>query len=156
MITREADYAVRTVLYLACTNDSNSSVSTRELSESMEIPYRFLRKLVRCLVEAGLVESRRGKGGGLRLRRPAQDISLADVLHVMDPAGIKLNLCMMGKDRCTRSGFCPVHPRMRDLQDLLDDKLEEITFDQLARTENTQKAEEPTHVYPASCIRASS
>ena len=131
MITREADYGVRVVLHLAKAANREKLVSTAELAEQMEVPYRFLRKIVRRMVEAGFVISQRGQGGGLRLARPSATISLADVLYAIDPAGVKLNLCLLHGDRCTRTGNCPVHTQMKRLQTLLDGKLAEITFDSL-------------------------
>lgn len=128
MITREADYAIRVVLYLSQHSDEGA-VSTADLAEEMDIPYRFLRKIVRRMVDANLVTSQRGQGGGLRLARPQKDISLANVLTSIDPAGIKLNLCMMNSDECQRSKSCQISKKFAELQVELDQKLSSITFD---------------------------
>ncbi|MFC1468030.1 RrF2 family transcriptional regulator [Verrucomicrobiota bacterium] len=128
MITREADYAVRVVLYLA-QHTEEGAVSTADLAEEMDIPYRFLRKIVRRMVDAELVVSQRGQGGGLRLARSEKEISLADVLNAIDPSGVKLNLCMLEGDGCQRSKFCVVSKKFEVLQAELDEKLRSITFD---------------------------
>jgi len=128
MITREADYAIRVVLFLAQHNE-DGAVSTADLAEEMEIPYRFLRKIVRRMVEAELVVSQRGQGGGLRLARPKKEVSLADVLNAIDPAGVKLNLCMMNSEECQRSKTCEITKKFAALQATLDEKLNSITFD---------------------------
>lgn len=129
MITREADYAIRVVLYLA-QHSKEGAVSTADLAEEMEIPYRFLRKIVRRMVDADLVISQRGQGGGLRLARPKKDISLAAVLMAIDPAGVKLNQCMLNPAECPRNSVCEITKCFRALQTDLDEKLESITFDQ--------------------------
>jgi Rrf2 family protein len=128
MITREADYALRVVLFLA-KHEKDSSVSTAALAEEMDIPYRFLRKIVRRMVDADLVLSQRGQGGGLRLAKPSSLISMADVLKAIDPVGIKFNLCMLNKGECTRSCLCEISRKFETLQSELDAKLSAITFD---------------------------
>lgn len=141
MITREADYAVRTVLHLTRKYGGEGRVRSRELADEMEIPYRFFRKLVGRLVDAGLVRSRRGRDGGLLLGRPPDNISLLDVLNAMDPNGVKLNLCLSDARLCGRSGLCPVHDRLVGLQSVLDEKLDEITFESLIAPKTRQKGE---------------
>ena len=133
MITREADYGIRAVLYLAAKQDNGRSprISTRQLAEEMDVPYRFLRNITRKLVDAGLVTSQRGKGGGLRLALPREKLSLLDVLLVMDRDGVRLNECMAGDFDCPRMGICPVHKRLADIQDGLNCELASVTFDQL-------------------------
>lgn len=128
MITREADYAIRVVLYLA-QHTEGGAVSTADLAEVMEIPYRFLRKIVRRMVDAELVVSQRGQGGGLRLARQEKDVSLADVLNAIDPSGVKLNLCMLDPAECSRSSTCQISKKFAVLQAELDQKLRSITFD---------------------------
>ncbi len=130
MITREADYAIRVVLFLS-QNENKSIVSTADLAEEMEIPYRFLRKIVRRMVDADLLVSQRGQGGGLRLARNKKGISLADVFSAIDPTGIKMNLCLVSAEECTRSKCCPIHRALCKVQRELDEKLRQITFDTL-------------------------
>lgn len=131
MIVREADYAVRTVLYLAQSAPGNRAVATSELAEKMNIPYRFLRKLIKRMVVAGLVRSQRGKGGGLRLGRPAKQISLLDVVSAVDRRGLKFNACVYEGDGCIRESYCTVHREMQKLQEQIEKRLKSITFDKL-------------------------
>jgi len=132
MITREADYAIRVVLYLARQSDGEATVSTAELSEEMDIPYRFLRKIVRRMVDAGLVLSQRGKGGGVSLAVAPSRISLLDVLRAIDPKSVVLNACLDAPADCDRLRTCPTHAEFRKLQELLDKGLHAITFDELS------------------------
>lgn len=132
MITREADYAIRAVLHLAA-KEGTGLVATDALATEMLVPYRFLRRIVQKLVEGGLVEAHRGKGGGLRLARPAVDISVADVLSVIDPKALKLNACLVnGNARCPRASICSVRPELRGVQEQLGEALTGINFRVLA------------------------
>ena len=130
MITREADYAVRAILYLAQHHNDGPASSAR-LAEKMGIPYRFLRKIMRRLVTNGLVLSRRGKHGGVSLARPPHAVSLLDVLNTVDPHGAKLNLCLTDADSCSRKPNCATFTAMSKIQTLIDKHMASVTFDQL-------------------------
>ena len=131
MITREADYAVRTILYLSKREASSKPTTTKTLSEEMHIPYRFLRGIVRILCKADLVTSRKGKGGGLTLARPNKQISLKQILELFDPRGIALNGCCVDAAACELSVKCPVHSEMVKIQHYLDETLSSLTFDKI-------------------------
>jgi len=88
-ITRQADYAVRAVLFL--TNlDENERVATSTIAEKQHIPPSFLAKIISQLSIAGLLHTSRGARGGVTLAREARDISLLDVVEAID-GPIQLN-----------------------------------------------------------------
>ena len=131
MITREADYAIRVLLFLASQEDETNIVSTSDLAKSMDIPYRFLRKINRKLANAGLVNGIRGNGGGLQLREKKENISILQVLNIIDPKSVKLNTCLVDKSNCSRPGICSVHNSLIKLQNILDHELNTIMFNDL-------------------------
>jgi Rrf2 family protein len=133
MITREADYTIRALLYLGRPENRERTVPTRELSEEMDIPYRFLRKLVTLMTDNGLVISRRGKGGGIKISKDPSAFSLLDVLQLIDERSITLNTCIREETSCNRSGYCSVHDELKTLQHELDEHLSQITFDKLIK-----------------------
>ena len=118
MITREVDYGIRMVLALS-RRKAGTTASTGALAAEMDIPLRFLRRIVRKLVAAKIVASHRGSGGGVRLARPRARVRLTDVVNAISPSSLKLNTCT-------------VHPEMVRLQRLLEKQLRGITFDKLA------------------------
>lgn len=132
MITREADYAIRAVLHMALQEDSGHCVTTNELSRTMEIPYRFLRKLVAKLTAAGIVGSRKGRGGGLTLGRPTREISLHDVVYAVAPSALRINRCTGEDGTCSRLPKCAIHEVLSALQQKMDDSLTSVRFDVLA------------------------
>jgi Rrf2 family iron-sulfur cluster assembly transcriptional regulator len=131
MVSRECDYALRTLVLLAREARRRQIVSTTELSAVAEIPHRFLRKIARRMIAAGLVRSHRGRTGGLQLVRAPGEVTVLQVLEAMDPAGAKLNRCTADVGACSRVGVCTVHREMRVLQNLVDERLAEITLDRL-------------------------
>jgi len=132
MITRETDYALRTALQLAKCASSGEVVATAALADVMSIPYRFLRKIVSKLVTAGLVESRRGKGGGLVLARPPRSISLLQIIQAVDPQSVLLNRCSGADDQCERSALCGIRKELDVLQRQLNAGLRNVSLETVA------------------------
>lgn len=131
MITREADYCIRTILHLSRPEHRHQPVPVDDLAREMGIPSPFLRKLLSKLIEAGLVESHRGRNGGLLLKGDPEGINLLDILKLADSKGLLLNRCLDGKGCCSRQGICTVHGAMQKLQTVMEKHLQAITFDQL-------------------------
>ena len=140
MITREVDYAIRALLFLSRKEDGPVT-STTVLAEEMDIPYRFLRRILFTLGAAGMVESRRGAQGGLRLARPAAGISLYDIVHAMNPDAVTLNLCLSDPAQCRRAARCVVHDELATIQAELEQRLRAITLSGLTAREREQYAD---------------
>ena len=82
-VSAKTDYAVRAVLVLAGAGDG-SLVKAERIAEAQQIPLNFLENILGQLRQAGIVESRRGPDGGYLLARPADDITVADVIRAID------------------------------------------------------------------------
>ena len=134
MITREADYAIRVMMLLARRQgEAERGLSCLEIAGEMDIPYRFLRKLVKRMVSAELLCSRRGKGGGLTLGPDAASLSLFDVLRVMSPAGTRLSQCLGEGEECRRAGTCRMRRAIHRIQTSVDQQLSAVTIASLAK-----------------------
>ncbi len=131
MISKEVDYAIRALLYLAQHATPYKRHSVAEIAETMHIPYSFLRSIIRLLAEKGFIESKRGNGGGLCLAMPPEQFSLYDVLKVVSPNSYTLNSCLVAESKCERDHICPVHCRLNEVQQKIDASLKAIRFDQL-------------------------
>jgi len=128
LVTRETDYAVRCVLYLAQAENQISNVT--EVSRNMHIPKTFLAKIFQRLVRAGLAVSIRGMNGGFSLAKKPADISLLDIMTaIQGPCGI--NVCAVNSKKCNRSSTCAVHPVWVDLRKEVDKRLREQTIEML-------------------------
>ena len=82
-VSAKTDYALRALVELAASGDGGT-VKGERLATSQGIPLRFLENILLQLRHAGLVESRRGAEGGYRLARPADEVTLADVIRAID------------------------------------------------------------------------
>lgn len=127
MITRETDYSMRLVMALADRHKRGiDSVSSADVAQEMDIPYRFLRKLVKRLVVGGLIESRRGKGGGVALAKAPQAISLYDILKLTGPRGVELSLCTADPKACHRAALCTMQREFARIQAEVDKRLKKV------------------------------
>jgi Rrf2 family protein len=82
-VSAKADYAIRAAAELAAAEGSGYLRADR-IAEAQEIPIKFLESILLELKHAGIVRSMRGADGGYTLARPAAEISLADVIRVVD------------------------------------------------------------------------
>jgi len=119
-ITRRTDYAIRILLELA--RVGGGPLSVREIAERGEVPYMFARGIQRDLLGAGLVDSRRGAKGGV-LARPAEDITLLDVVDATQPGDTSCSVCSRDPQWCSRMKDCQVHKVWSDLDALVRDQL---------------------------------
>ena len=129
MITREADYAIRCVLYMSAAEGKLTNV--KEIAEPMEIPQSFLAKILQKLLKAGLVESVRGAGGGFKLMKKPSDINLHEVVVAIDGT-MSLNRCVDDPASCELSHDCVMHPIWQDVSEELAELLKKKDFKSLA------------------------
>ena len=81
-LSARADYALRAAIELATAGGAH--VTAEQLARAQQIPGKFLEAILTQLRRAGLVRSQRGPEGGFWLARPAEDISLADIIRAID------------------------------------------------------------------------
>jgi Rrf2 family protein len=130
-ITRQADYAVRAVLYLA-ERGRTSPIATAEIGRQQHIPLTFLAKIMSQLSAAGIVHTLRGVHGGIRLGRPVEEISLLDILETID-GPILLNECVSDPSLCPLGENCAVHNVWCQAQADLVDRLSRTTMAKLVQ-----------------------
>jgi len=137
-ITRQADYALRAMLYLARAYEKKDLRSaTKQIAENQEIPASFLAKIISQLSIAGLIQTSRGAKGGVRLARKPEDISLLDVVEAID-GPITLNECVDDPSVCVFGDNCPIHEVWCEAKTQLVRKLQDSTFDKLLEMEKAK------------------
>ena len=96
-LTLHTDYALRTLIYLGLRQDRR--VSIREIAEAHRISQHYLMKIVQDLGHAGFVETVRGRHGGLRLARPANEITIGQVVRhtEADESLVDCSTCRIGE-----------------------------------------------------------
>jgi Rrf2 family protein len=131
-ITRQADYALRAVVFLSRLGDDQRA-ATSQIAQEQKIPPSFLAKIVSQLSVAGLLQTSRGARGGVSLARSPEKITVLDVIEAID-GPILLNECVGSGGVCVFGDDCPMKPIWCDTQAELVGKLKKITFNQFANT----------------------
>lgn len=144
-LTMAGEYSVRAMLHLAA-QPRGRIVPTNEISEAWEIPKAFLRKIVQLLSKSGLILSHRGVGGGLELAKPAEEITLLEVVEASE-GKLALNKCLLHAGLCTRDSWCAVLPVWAEAQEKVAETLRGKTLAELARQSCAQR-EASTCSYP--------
>ncbi|PRR78352.1 HTH-type transcriptional regulator IscR [Clostridium liquoris] len=130
-ITQEADYAIRAVLILSKEGEG-AKLDAKTIAERGCVPLRFLLKLLRKLIKAGIIKSFRGVNGGYALLKNSKDISLKEVIEAID-GPIAINRCLKNDSFCNanRNFNCSVHKHLDTIQKVLEDELEKVNFEEL-------------------------
>jgi len=129
ILRRNTDYALRLLISLA-KNYEKRPVSTRTLAQEEEVSYELACKLMQRLHDARLVESCMGPRGGFRLGREPGQISLLEVVEVIQ-GPVRLNRCLMSDCACPRGGVCPVRVKITELQGYMEAYLRGVTVGDL-------------------------
>ena len=104
-LTRQSSYAIRTLIYCAVNGERLSRVA--DIAKAHAISELFLFKLIRPLVDGGLLETVRGRRGGIRLARPATEISLLDTVKLTEENFAMAECFEGGSDvHCPLAGAC--------------------------------------------------
>lgn len=130
-LTRKGEYAIRGILYLARQPQGKVSL-VGDIAAASDVPKSFLAKILQDFVKMGLVTSSRGTGGGFLLARPANRITLREVVEAVE-GPIMPNRCLIGAGACDRDGSCRVHPVWERVRQETVAILDGITIEELAR-----------------------
>ncbi len=114
-VSSKVDYGIIIIADLAKANDG-IFVSLSEIAESKNLSANYLAQLVLPMKEAGIIESKEGKGGGHRLRKKLNKISIADVIRAFE-GEISFVPCLSGKPSCQSEAFCVSKNLWRKVQD---------------------------------------
>jgi Rrf2 family protein len=136
------EYGLRCLLVVA-RGDDGSPVPIPAVARAEGLSPDYVAKLLRRLRLAGLVRSTRGVGGGYRLARPAEEISVWSALEALGGEffGEAFCACHAGeKRRCARSRDCSLRPLWRELQAAVRQRLERVALSDLLRDEPAMSA----------------
>lgn len=129
IITKETDYALRILRSLA----DNSKMTITEICESELLPQQFVYKIAKKLAKGGLIDIVRGVGGGCHLSCDLHDVSLYDLIAIID--GDKpISACMQPSYDCPwrhKHHICRVHNHLGRLQREINEKLQAYSLYQL-------------------------
>jgi len=129
-LTRQSSYAIRTLIYCAVNEPELSRIA--DIAKAHAISELFLFKLIKPLVENGLLQTVRGRHGGIKLGRPASDITLLDTIRLTEE-NFAMAECFEGGDiSCPLVDSCDVNSALREALGAFFEVLESKTIADLA------------------------
>ncbi len=132
MITKKAEYAIATLVELAC-QGKGSKIISRTIAQRRRIPANLIVQLLSILREAGWIASTRGPAGGVELVRDPDQITLREVIELIDgPIGI--TRCLTQDGPCHDQISCSLRGVWHRAQEKMLEVLEAVTIADLART----------------------
>ena len=108
MFSQTVEYALRAVVYLA--SESPAACTTEQIHLATKVQQAYLAKIIQGLVKKGIVQTRRGVGGGVTLAKPPEELTILDVVNAVEPI-VRITTCPLGlSSHGVR--LCPLHKRM--------------------------------------------
>ena len=137
-ITTWAEYGLICALHLA-KRAGEGPITGREIAAGERLPSDYVEQILLRLRRAGLVNSTRGARGGYSLARPAEDISVREVIAASELGTFDLHCVShpVGEERCAESQSCSIRPVWMMLQRKIDDVLESVHLGDLLVDERT-------------------
>ncbi|NQV28992.1 MAG: Rrf2 family transcriptional regulator [Rhodopirellula sp.] len=131
MLSKTAEYALRTVACLS--RDGSHAERADVLAEQTKVPRRYLNKVLKDLVESGLVSSRPGPGGGYSLSRSPDEITILDVVNAVGPLE-RIRHCPLGLPSHTQ--LCPLHKELDKAYAATEEAFASVTLGQILRSKD--------------------
>lgn len=128
-LTRYTDYSLRVLIFVAL-REEGTQATINEICDHFTMPRNHLIKVVQRLGQLGYLRTQRGKGGGLRLGRPAEEIVVGDVVRAMEP---NLDIVECTSPDCPLMGGCHLRSILDEAMDAFLDVLARYTLSDLIR-----------------------
>ena len=132
MISTRGRYALRILVDMA-ENRKDGYITLKEAADRQEISEKYLESIVKDLVRGQLLEGIRGKGGGYRLARPAEEITVLEVLQAAEGSMVPVACLKEGSKPCTRADACRTLPLWEGLNKVINEYLAGFTVQDLVR-----------------------
>ena len=130
LYSKTCEHAIRALAYLAA-RPLGQLCLVDEIAEAEDMPRPFTSKILRDLVRAGVLTSSRGPGGGYAMARDPEEVSLLEIMQIIDGAD-RVDRCAVGLDLCNEYAPCPLHDKFQPLRVAIRAYLEGTTLAEMA------------------------
>ena len=128
--SKTTSYAISVLSFMA--KIEGELYSAKKLNEILEIPWPYLRQLLTSLSKSGFIFSTRGRNGGFRLNKPADQIVLAEIIDSVEGLNV-LGTCIMGFKQCPFDHTCAMHETWVSTRENILNVLRNTTLSQLIK-----------------------
>jgi len=130
MLSKTTEYALRSVIYVALHNGSR--IGLKQVARELELPEPFIGKILQNLVRHGVLSSAKGPNGGFSLGRPAETVTIMDLIKIID--GLQaFRRCGLGLKDCSDGHPCPLHHEFKQYREHLMNLYTRTTIQDLVR-----------------------
>lgn len=138
LLSNTCIYGLRASVLLA-SKDGENFVTIRELSDELHISFHFLTKVLQQLTKSELLTSYKGPNGGVKLARPASEITFMDIVVSIDGKNI-IKECALGLPGCGEIASCPLHDEWVAMKGSILKMMHSVSLEQLAQSKNPGQA----------------
>ena len=131
LVSTKGRYALRVMLDLA-QQPQGAFIPLTDVAFRQDISEKYLESIVSSLSKNKLVDSVRGKGGGYRLNRKADEYTVAEILNTAEGSVRPVSCLVNGKESCPKAESCPIYKMWADLDGKLQKYFGSITLADLA------------------------
>lgn len=132
LISTKGRYALRVLIDLA-EQRNGEYVPLKDIAQRQEISQKYLESIMSALSKAGMVDGAHGKGGGYRLKKPAEEYSVKDILAVTETSLAPVGCLNKDASSCNRAAECKTLPMWKRLDSLLEDFFANINLAQIVQ-----------------------
>lgn len=134
LLSKSCYYGIRAAIHVASL-EKEDYVPIIQISNNLNLSFHFLTKILQTLTENGIMISYRGPKGGVALAKPAQDITLFDIVSAIDGPYI-FSECILGLPNCGESTPCPMHSEWNEPRERIKKMFQGMTLADLAKRIN--------------------
>ena len=136
-VSTKGRYAIRVIIDMA-ENGETEFHPLHNLAERQGLSEKYLEAILGTLVKNNVLEGARGKGGGYKLAKPATELTVWEILNVIETSMGPVECVDNGKNGCDRADICPTLPMWKDLAKIIKDYFSGITISQLVKQKPTK------------------
>jgi Rrf2 family protein len=131
MLSKSSEYAIRAMVSVQLQNWENKRPGVGDVAEHIEAPVAFTAKILQALTKNKLLRSAKGRGGGFFFSDEDEDVTLFQIIRVVEGEGI-FHRCGFGMKNCSDDNPCPLHDQYREVRDGYEQIVKNSTVQSLA------------------------
>ncbi len=134
-ISNKGEYALKALIELALDYDRGVTVTLiNDVAQRKSIPHKYLEQILLSLKNAGILEAKRGVGGGYSLSRSPEDISLGEIIRVVEGPLAPVNCVSVGAHAtCPEEPLCGLYSVMLEVRNAVSNILDNTSLKDVAR-----------------------
>ncbi|MBR8536049.1 Rrf2 family transcriptional regulator [Carboxylicivirga sediminis] len=116
MLSKSTEYAIRALVFVQLRNWEQKRPGVGEIAKEIEAPEAYTAKILQTLTKNKLMDSMKGRGGGFFFNDNQSNLTLYDVIHVVEGDAC-FHKCGFGLKQCNNDNPCPLHDKYKVVRD---------------------------------------